>query len=1412
MKDHGPRNPAAPGAAPAASGPPAEDITLVSSRGTAGDSCGSGDSGGSASGSSIFSENRRTPGPPPRIAGYEVHEEIHRGGQGIVFRGTQLGTKQSVAIKVLLDGPYASETARRRFEREIELAASLRHPNIVTILDSGITHDRYFFAMNFIDGQRLDRYLASTPLGFEETIRLLSEICGAVNFAHQRGVIHRDLKPSNILVDRDGRPYILDFGLAKTRGAAGDPRETTVAALSVTGQVVGTLAYMSPEQAAGSSDVDVRSDVYSLGVVAYEALCGRTPYRLEGPLGEVLQRIAHTDPTPLRAAASTTRFSREIDDEVETIVLKALEKEPARRYQTAGDLQRDLGRYLSGEPIEAKRASGLYMLRKTLKRYRLQAVAAGLILSMLFAFLIVFAVLYRNEAAAREDAQTQRKNADAQALRAARAATEAEEAGNREREARMKAEANETAARVAAEELRKSLIQQKIQRGEMAQLRGHLVEARDSYWDAWNDDPKSPASLWALRSYYLQSGDLGFHQLQLRSFGPSALAPDERLAATCDAPRRISVREVATAALRYDVATPGEVAVVRLGDDGELLAAGATWLRAWGADGAMRFGLNFSTPIQPLGLARVGNGVVVVEQFGIHLIDPSAGTMSRRATFRGPALAGPAIETEAGHVAAVTSAGVEYWNPALDGARLIWTAAEDGAAPRAVRFVGNELICVLAGDLAVASLESAASGVPAWTPFIRLPSLYTRFHTLDDLGTVAFADDSGRVAIYRGRALDAEWRIGDEAPALLRLSDAGESLLTLDRLGGLTRWSTRGIESRQTAIHDRPIVRAARSADGNTLLMADDAGTLLEYNERRGGRAEAVSLPSVIDLFAGRDVGELSFALSPNGDRAVIVTGGTIWIKHLRSSQARSESWRNALTPVVRGVALRDERLLAVLSVNAAGDLHQVSFFEIDRPRALRAAGAALRPAGPPIEFAGAGVPAIVFTGDGDLLVARSSGEIAVVEVPAGRRPRGPGGAAPPPPADGPEIRSLAHLDAGILTLAMSRDGRVVAAACDDGITRVLRCADGAELGAPLIGRDITSLDFNRDGSVLLARRADGVVVLYDTSTFERIAAWNQERAVAGRLAIWAGERDSLLLDAGSVFRLQIGGSDARIWADRAETGKRRVARLLFAGDDAAAWSEAQQLRELDALAGEDALTTVLEFRLRRVHRGEDQDFAEALADAPQRSLARLGVAAYDGQRYRLSAALLERAAKTESGLDALGRCRLAECHYLLGDARATAEIEALIASRELTAQERLRVHLLHVAAEALAGNAERVTAALAQLRADELADVRSDPAVLVAAGFIAKLLASRAFDAPPDPRTQAMMTLFASRWTYLRDDVDFYRAELASRLGETGHAARLYQRCVDGARDEWPANWAAYRLRELSAAGATPETIEETQ
>ncbi len=315
----------------------------------------------------------------PGLPGYEGLKEVHRGGQGVVFRARQIATKRDVAIKMPLSGSFLSQRAKVRFEREIELVAQLQHPNIVTVYDSGLTPDgRYYIVMELIDGVTLDRFLRSVSETSTQTgrqritfiIKLFEKIALAVQHAHARGIVHRDLKPGNIIVDGAGEPHIVDFGLA--RRGEWDPETSP----TIVDEFQGTPAYASPEQVGGDPRaIDVRTDVYSIGVMLYRALTGQWPYAVDGSLADQIRNIKQTPPQ------APSRRVRGVSSDLDTVVLMALAKERERRYQSAGALAHDLRCALEGNPIAARPASIYYVVSKALVRNKPIAalVAAGLI-------------------------------------------------------------------------------------------------------------------------------------------------------------------------------------------------------------------------------------------------------------------------------------------------------------------------------------------------------------------------------------------------------------------------------------------------------------------------------------------------------------------------------------------------------------------------------------------------------------------------------------------------------------------------------------------------------------------------------------------------------------------------------------------------------------------------------------------------------------------------------------------------------------------------------------------------------------------------------------------------------------------------------------------------------------------------
>ncbi|MEY2505402.1 MAG: eukaryotic-like serine/threonine-protein kinase, partial [Verrucomicrobiota bacterium] len=300
---------------------------------------------------------------------YDLIEEIGRGGMGVVYRAIQHGSQRQVAVKMILTEHAATPGALERFSAEVQAVASLDHPNILPIYETGQTEGRPFYSMKYADGGTLREHIASFSDRPRDAANVIGTVARAVHHAHQRGILHRDLKPGNILLDGDGTPFVSDFGIAKWLGR--DNR------LTIGTTALGTPHYMSPEQAAGTSaNLTISADVYSLGAILYELLTGQPPFVADTAL-ETLQLLAHASPTPLR------NFDASIPRDLDVICLKCLAKEPALRYVSAAALADDLERWREGRTILARTSTPIERSWRWAKRNPALATLSGALIAVL---------------------------------------------------------------------------------------------------------------------------------------------------------------------------------------------------------------------------------------------------------------------------------------------------------------------------------------------------------------------------------------------------------------------------------------------------------------------------------------------------------------------------------------------------------------------------------------------------------------------------------------------------------------------------------------------------------------------------------------------------------------------------------------------------------------------------------------------------------------------------------------------------------------------------------------------------------------------------------------------------------------------------------------------------------------------
>jgi serine/threonine-protein kinase len=438
------------------------------------------------------------PQQPPTVryfGDYELLEELAHGGMGVVYKARQVSLNRLVALKLILAGTLATDRDVLRFRTEAESAANLDHPRIVPIFEVGEHEGQQYYSMKFVEGVSLARH----PLGpTRDEVSGLVDVARAVHYAHQRGILHRDLKPSNVLVDPQGARYVTDFGLAK-RLADSD------GSLTETGQMLGTPRYMAPEQAAGQKGLTVAADVYSLGVILYERLTGQTPFAGENVLS-LLRQVRETEPP--RPSAIRPGLDRDL----ETAVLKSLDKEPARRYPSAEALAEDLSSWLEGRPISARPVSQAERAWRWCRRNPVvSTLATALVVALVTGLLGVATQWWRAERHLRE-VRHQRALLGDNFRREVAARLALEEANARERQARRRAEARFRLGMKAVDGYSALALEDELQKGPRLEgLRKRLLGSALKFYtelqESLEADP-TPQALHDLSEAYFRVGDI----------------------------------------------------------------------------------------------------------------------------------------------------------------------------------------------------------------------------------------------------------------------------------------------------------------------------------------------------------------------------------------------------------------------------------------------------------------------------------------------------------------------------------------------------------------------------------------------------------------------------------------------------------------------------------------------------------------------------------------------------------------------------------------------------------------------------------------------------------------------------------------------------------------------------------------
>jgi WD40 repeat protein/predicted Ser/Thr protein kinase len=1037
----------------------------------------------------------------PCVEDYQLERELARGGMGVVYQARQVSLNRLVALKMVLAGELAGQQDKQRFQAEAEVVAGLEHPNIVPIYQVGSHHGQPFLAMKLIDGPPLSKAIAGLSDRPHLIVRLLVQVARAVHFAHQRGILHRDLKPANILLDGSGAPHVTDFGLAKK---VGDDR-----GLTQSGAIVGTPSYMAPEQARGEKHLTTAADVYAVGAILYECLTGQPPHHGKMPLDTMLQ-VLHDEP------ASPRQLNAKVDRDVETICLKCLNKEAARRYGSAEALAEDLERWLAGDPIQARPVGAAKRAWRWAKRR--PALTALLTVSAVAILALVGSVVGLTYNARLQEALHRTEQARAGEAEARKRAerflyyhhiSQAQMEWRQHNLGRMEAL---LAGCPAHEQNWEWRYLERLRRAELFSVRAH----KDVVWGvACSPDGTRFASAGADRTVKVWEAATGralftFEGHQDKVFAV-AFSPDGKRVASAGADRTVKVWEASTGNPLYTLRGHKEsVLRVVFSRDGKRLASA-------GADKVVKL-WDGTTGRETLTLTGHKSAVlgVAFSPNGKHLATGSAdNTVRWWDVTTGKVLT--TLGDHAGPVSSITYSpdGRYLASASADQTVKVWDLTtgkhlltlQDSSSSSPVRNVAfspdGTLLAIANADGSVQvwdfqrpaplnrnniddSFVSVVGNVEVTVPRV-MPELAWAGGHSGSANYVTFSPDGSRLLSAGDDGTVKVWAVKAGLPFLtlnghfgirgLSFSPDGKRLASAGLDHTVRTWNvTTGQETLTLKGHGDAVLSVAFSPNGKYVVTGSADSTMRVWNAATGG---------VIRTFRGHTGGVFSVAFSPDGAR-LASAGVDRAVKLWDSSTGQNTLTLKGHSAGVASVVFsHDGKHLATASVDKTAKV-----WDTTSGKAILTFDGHHRP-----------IHCISFSPDDQRIASGNPISLNVTD-PSGRavqydlgpRPRLPGKVIIWEVTTGRELFTLRGHTGPVNSVAFSPDGTRLASASDDETVKLWDVATGESL-LTLQGHSgsVNAVVFSPDGTRLASASEDGTIRVWDTRPLTREVAIERE-------------------------------------------------------------------------------------------------------------------------------------------------------------------------------------------------------------------------------------------------------------------------------------------------------------------------------